>query len=968
MNDILAITKKELRAYFLSPIALIFLGTFLFVTLFTFFWVEQFFARNIADVRPLFSWLPVLLIFLCSALTMRLWSEEQKTGTLEVLLTLPVRISDLVLGKFLASLILVAVALFLTLGLPITVSMLGDLDWGPVVGGYLAAILVAGAYIAIGLWVSSMTENQIISLIASVILCGAFYLLGSDVIAQAFGNRGAEIMADLGTGSRFESIRRGVLDLRDLIYYAGLIATFLTLNVLSLRAKGFSEGQRTAANRQNAYLGAALVIGNVLLLNLNLSDVAIRADLTERGEYSVSRTTKDILRGLQEPLLIRGYFSAKTHPLLAPTVPQIRDLIEEYGVIGGGNVRTEYVDPREDEGLEKEAAQLYGIKSFPFRIADRRDQAVVNSYFSILVKYGDQHEVLNFNDLIEITGTTPENIEVRLRNLEYDLTRTVKKVAYGFQTVDALFADLEEPAELMAFVTEASLPGNFTDAPKTIEAVGKKLADESGGKFAYEIIDPDSAGAKETRQTLQTKYGLRPYALSLLSQETFFLHLVLKIGDRYELVAPAADEYTEAELEEAILASIKRGAPGFLKTIGLSKPKPEQPNPQLPPQFQQPPRDNYRAIAQQLSQTYEVKDVDLTKGRVDTDIDVLVVVAPADFDEQQRFAVDQFLMRGGTVIVYAGAYELNPGMGGSIAVKQVNSGLDDLLGAYGITVESSMVMDLQNEGIPVPVERNLGGFTVREFQTVSYPFFINVRADGLDADSPVVAGLPSLAMAFSSPVTAVQPSQPASEGDGESEAETDEADAVTIVELVRSSPDSWTTTNTNVQPDFAAYPDAGFATGEERSSKTLAVLVTGSLPSAFAERNSPVSGETVIKQSPSTTRLAVFGSTSMVNDMVLQMSREAATNLELAQNLVDWGVEDTDLLGIRARSTFARTLVPMTNAERAQYEYINYGIAFLALVIIVILTISRRRQLQPLELDERKVTTPSAGKTAEAHS
>ena len=126
--------------------------------------METFFARNIADVRPLFLWLPRLLIFLCAALTMRLWSEEQKLGTLEILLTLPVETRKLVIGKFLAALILVAVALALTFHVPIAVAMMGDLDWGPVIGGYAAALLLAAAYLAIGLCVSAITDNQIIAL------------------------------------------------------------------------------------------------------------------------------------------------------------------------------------------------------------------------------------------------------------------------------------------------------------------------------------------------------------------------------------------------------------------------------------------------------------------------------------------------------------------------------------------------------------------------------------------------------------------------------------------------------------------------------------------------------------------------------------------------------------------------------------------------------------------------------------
>src|ERR1700760_879979 len=139
MKQVLSITRKELDSYFGSPMALIFVDIFLLTVHFSFFWVSGFFGRGIADVRPLFQWMPILLIFLISTLTMRQWSEEQQTGTLEMLLTMPIRITQMVVGKFIAVLILVIVALILTLSLPITVAALGPLDIGPVIGGYLAA-------------------------------------------------------------------------------------------------------------------------------------------------------------------------------------------------------------------------------------------------------------------------------------------------------------------------------------------------------------------------------------------------------------------------------------------------------------------------------------------------------------------------------------------------------------------------------------------------------------------------------------------------------------------------------------------------------------------------------------------------------------------------------------------------------------------------------------------------------------
>ena len=227
IKQTLTLTRKELRSYFGSPMALIFIGTFLAATLFAFFWVDTFFARGISDVRPLFRWMPVLMIFLVAALTMRQWSEEQRSGTLEILLTLPVSTTQLVLGKFLAVVALVAIALSLTIFLPITVALLGNLDWGPVIGGYLAAVLMAAAYAAIGLFVSSRTDNQIVALISTVLVCGLFYIVGSPGVTDFTGNEVGELLRAIGAGSRFESIQRGVIDVRDLLYYISLAGIFL---------------------------------------------------------------------------------------------------------------------------------------------------------------------------------------------------------------------------------------------------------------------------------------------------------------------------------------------------------------------------------------------------------------------------------------------------------------------------------------------------------------------------------------------------------------------------------------------------------------------------------------------------------------------------------------------------------------------------------------------------------------------
>ena len=951
----LAIARKELGAYFGSPMALIFVGAFLVVTLFSFFWAETFFARNIADVRPLFRWMPVLMIFLVGALTMRQWSEEQRGGTLEVLLTLPVRRASLVWGKFMAVVALIAVALALTLFLPITVTMLGPLDWGPVLGGYLAAILMTSAYAAIGLFVSSRSDNQIVALMVTVLICGLFYLLGASGVTDFVGDAVGEVLRAIGTGSRFESIERGVVDLRDLIYYLSLTAFFLVANVVSLDAKRWSRGPRTAAHRRSAILSVVLVAANLLALNTWLFPVhGLRADLTAQGEYSLSPTTRDMISSLQEPLLMRGYFSEKTHPLLAPLVPTIRDMMREYEIASGGAVNVEIIDPREDEELEAEANQVYGIRPIPFRIAGRYESSVISSYFDILIRYGDQSVTLGFQDLIEVQSAGSE-IDVGLRNLEYDLTRSIKKVVYGFQSLDAVFASMEEPIRLTTFVTPRTLPQSLAEAPQLIQKVAQDIQAESGGKFTFEMIDPDAPNSPVTRQTLFDSYGLRPIAVSLFSPDSYYLHTILQIGDEGQLFYPSGD-MSEADLRGEIEAVLKRAAPGFLKTVGLWHPSTEPI--QSPYGGTMQPISSWQLVWQQLMQNYTVKQVDLSTGRVPGDVDVLVVIAPQGLGDAERFAIDQYLMRGGAVVAAAGNYILSPQqLGGGLMIEAVQSGLKEMLAHYGVEVGDSLVMDPQNEPFPVPIQRSVAGMTVMEYQQIPFPFFVDVRRDSMAAESPIVANLSAVTLNWASPLEV-------------DDAKNQEREVVT---LLQSTAGSWLRTSTNINPDLQAYPQFGFPVEGEQQARPLAVSVRGSFESYFKDKPSPLQGTEAeasalgtIEASPDSSRLVVLGSAEFVDDVVMEISRSFSQdryllNLQLLQNIVDWAVEDEDLLSIRSRGTYARLLRPLEKDEQSFWEGLNYALVLLALIGIGVVWNVRQRSEEPMPLvDVETVPTDKA--------
>lgn len=957
MRQILSITRKELDSYFGSPMALIFLGAFLAVTLFTFFWVETFFARGIADIRPLFKWMPLLLIFLVAALTMRQWSEEQRAGTLEMLLTLPVKPWQLVIGKFLAVMTLVALALALTLPVAMTVALLGPLDWGPVIGGYLAALLLAAAYTAIGLFISSLTDNQIVALILTGIIGGLFYLLGTQTLVEYVGGSWGDVLRGVGTGSRFESIQRGVIDLRDLIYYLALAGIFLILNTLTVDSKRWSHGSRTLNYRRNATFFGALAAINLIVLNLWVAPLhGLRVDLTAQQQYSLSDTTKSLLSNLSEPLLIRGYISEKSHPLLNPLRPQIADLLREYEISGNGKVTAEVIDPISNPDLEAEANQTYGIRPFPFQISGRYEESVINSYFDILVRYGDQDVVVNFRDLIEVTPNNSGTIDVKLRNLEYDLTSAIKKVVYGFQSVESVLAALSNPVEFTLYVTPDVLPAELATAVQTIQQVAQAIADQSNGKFVFKTVNPDDPNSGVTRQNLTDNYGIQPFLVSpLFSDQTYYLHMVLNNGSQPQVIYPSQD-LSEGGIRTVIENALKRSATGFLKTVGLWTP-PATPTQDMFGQQQQP-LSGWQNIHDQLSQEYTVRDVDLSTGKAPTDVDTLFVVLPQNLTDKERFAIDQFLMRGGSVIIAAGNYTVAiDQFGQGLALRALDGNLRDMLLSYGVDVQPSIVMDDQNQPFPVAVQRQVGGVPVQEIQAINFPFFVDVRQDGMASSNAIVSGLPAVTMNFVSPVV-LDPAK-------------NEGRETSV--LLNSTAASWLRSDLTLQPDFQTYPERGFAVEGEQKSYPLAVAIKGSFASFFAGKPSPLAetpatdataptptpgpkpDESILTQSPDTARLIVIGSGEFVDDFVLNLSSQLVqdqvlNNLQFAQNAVDYSVEDTDLLAIRARGTFTRLLKPLDEGEEAGWEYGNYGVALVALVLIGGLWYARRRNERPMEL------------------
>jgi len=235
MTPLFALVRKELRLYFNSPIAYIFLTVFLALS--SWFFFRGFFLVGQADLRGFFGFLPWIFLFLIPALTMRLWAEERRQGTIETLLTSSLSLRQVVLGKFVASFSFLLIALAASFTLPISIHFIGSLDWGVVLAGYVGALLLGASYISFGLFVSALTSNQIVAFISSVIVLFLLFILGQSIVTFALPGFIVPFFEFFSLGSHYDAIIRGVIDTRDVLYYLSFSALFLYFNYLAINAQ-----------------------------------------------------------------------------------------------------------------------------------------------------------------------------------------------------------------------------------------------------------------------------------------------------------------------------------------------------------------------------------------------------------------------------------------------------------------------------------------------------------------------------------------------------------------------------------------------------------------------------------------------------------------------------------------------------------------------------------------------------------
>ena len=458
MRSLLALIRKDLKGYFDQPTGYILIVVFLALLSWSFF--RSAFVTSEASLRPLFTVdfavespsIPWLLALLVPAATMRLLAEEQRDGTLEILLTQPIQGWVILFAKFMAGLIFVTVAIASTVGIPLSLMTAGNLDWGAIVAQYIGSIFLAASLVSIGLFTSSLTRNQIVSFILGLFVTLVLMLLGLDAVSVTLPGQFATLLQSLSPVTHFSSIARGVIDLRDVLYFVALVSTFLSATFLSVRGRTLSH--RTIQYR-NLQLGTAALIVLSILVGWFGASVGGRLDLTADKVFTLSDGTEQILSGLDDLLTIELYESADPPVQVDLVARDINDFLEDMAGNSGGEVKLvrRFLDFQELEEAQRalesaqdamlnaqteeaarnaqavltsatneyreaqdtaRKAQLAGIEPQQFNVQTPNGLEIKNGFLGLTLTYTDRREVIPFIRSLD-------GFEYRVATLAYNM-------------------------------------------------------------------------------------------------------------------------------------------------------------------------------------------------------------------------------------------------------------------------------------------------------------------------------------------------------------------------------------------------------------------------------------------------------------------------------------------------------------------------------------------------------------------
>jgi ABC-type uncharacterized transport system involved in gliding motility auxiliary subunit len=415
MSRIWTVARRELKALFDLPAGYVLLVVFLAINGFLFF--RQAYLSESASLRPMMDVLPWEFLFFVPAVAMRALAEDIRGGQLEVVLAQPLSELELLLGKYLGSVLFLWIALALTLAVPLGLASGADLQWGVILAQYVGAMLLAAGTAGIGVWASSLTRSQITAFIVAAGIMFLLILVGLDPLLVGLPPTLSTVAARIGVLSHFQSMGRGVIDLRDVVYFLSLAGVFLAF------AYGALLGRKLAAAsgaHRRLRLGVGLLAASLIVVNLLGSYIGGRLDLSPGHAYTLSPVTRSTVRNLDDLVTVKLYATKELPTEVALMKRDVDDLLRDLRAAGGGKLRVVERDPSEDEAARKDAQSL-GIQPVQFNVIGQSELQVKQGYLGLAIQHGDKTETIPF---VQRT----DDLEYRLISSIRNLTRAHKPV------------------------------------------------------------------------------------------------------------------------------------------------------------------------------------------------------------------------------------------------------------------------------------------------------------------------------------------------------------------------------------------------------------------------------------------------------------------------------------------------------------------------------------------------------------
>ena len=880
---IIAITKRELLAYFYNPVAYIATGLFLGTSAFLFF--STFFLEERADMQRFFSGLPITLAFFIPALTMKQISEERKSGSLEVLLTMPVTYMDMIIAKASAAFITSLIMLLPTLFFVLTASLYGKLDGGIVLFGYIGAIFLTASFTAIGICASAASKSQTSAFLGAFSLCMVLSAIERfSVVLPPFI---VKIMTALSAYSHFKTISAGIFDSRDFLYFCSITVIFIILSYELLKIQ--IEGKIKISK-----LNIAIICG-IFIINLFSSKIFIREDFTSSKAYALSAESTKLIKKLEQPLSVEIFFSPNLPYPYNNTEQYLRNLMYEYKLKGKKNFSYAFKNMKDSEN--ESHARALGIEQIPIQEVKTAEVGIRQAWLGIALRYGGRQEIINAAE--------------SAAGLEYKITSKIKSLV----SADVLLKQMNGNANLTLYYysgEDSFRIIGMDGLPKFIRQIASKVNSRNQNKINF-IETDTSTLTEEERLQVSERYDLPlynnkvPFGLTL-EYAGKFARLPLKITKNQLGSDTVTFGNIEKNIEDTLLKlASKTFQIGYV--TGHGEPVPYQ-------------KGSETTLLQEvLSENYVLSTVSLTSP-VTSEMTSLIINSPKTaFSEQELFNLDQFLLRGGNVSLFIDAFqevkddeeqaEKTELALGKQRFEPIDTNLERLLESYGIQICKNYVLD---ENCFIQKDKRYG--------LQSLFFAPLLKNESINQKHPITKNIVYMPCMQNSSINIVQDTKKQDK-------------AITL--LLSSSNSSWLmNSEITTNPFLIKKPEQ--KTSEK--SEALAVISEGIFESAF--EHSPC-GEPFIDRSIKSGRLFVTGSSKLLSSALLKNPPNAI----FIRNIMDYmnGEADMCLMRTKGLSTTMLEIKSSRSAVRAKWLNIA-GLPVLVAVAGYGAYILRRREKQ----------------------